>query len=214
MTAYHTATVDVYQPPVVKDALKILLLTHLLKNPGIQGMYTSREERNEGYRSVPALNGIGIQACVESLIEKILPDLLPRLQNLLLQRYDTNWAVVVSAMTALSMNAEEWVYCNSAQYLDGRLSNFENAWNVLLGLYAAAYGGYYLLRANSANRSRIAQSDKTALMLLNELKIWVEHDGIPRHHGPYLLIGLQLTPKQVMVLGAGRNISGSTRVHP
>lgn len=145
--------------------------------------------RNWSDKSIPGVNGIGVQTCLISLIERILHELLPRLQILLLQRCHTNWLVVLGAMSALSMTADQWGLISLDPQLAGRLNNFENGWNVLTGLYKAAYGSYHVVRVSSANNPRAAQTDKTALWLLDELKLWVEDVGM------YILIWCSLPPQ-------------------
>lgn len=148
--------------------MKILLLTCLVRCI------------KEKYHELTYLEytGIRFQTSIRSLIEGILRDLLPRLQTLLLHRSGADWSVVVSAMTALFMTADAWVPIDYCQHLKGRLCDIENGWNVLLGLYAAAYRGKRLVRANSVNKSGISQSEENALRLVEELNTWVEEEGI------------------------------------
>lgn len=92
-------------------------------------------------------------------------------------------------MSALSMTADQWGLISLDPQLAGRLNNFENGWNVLTGLYKAAYGSYHVVRVSSAKNPRAAQTDKTALWLLDELKLWVEDVGM------YILIWCSLPPQ-------------------
>lgn len=86
-------------------------------------------------------------------------------------------------MSALAMTAYQWYIIHFPSQLAGQFCTFENGWNVhgwnvLLGLYTAAYGGYDPLRVSPTNKSRTAQSDETTKRVLGELRIWVEQSGM------------------------------------
>ena len=146
--------------------------------PGTEGMYASRKVKDKRYRKVPTLNGISIHTCVRSLIEQILADVLPQLQTLLQQRYHSSWVVVVSVMSALLISATKWHLSIPFLSLQGRMSNFKGGWNILLGLYLAAYRSYDSLRANTASTSASAQLNEFTLKFPDVLEMWDEDKGV------------------------------------
>lgn len=160
--------------------MKVFLLTYLIDyfSAYRRDVCTATKKTAWSYGSISALNNLSIQTCLISLVEQTLHKLLPRLQTLLLQRHHTDWVSVVSAMSALAMTADQWFFIDSYPHLAGQFCAFENGWNVLLSLYTAAYGGYHPLRVSPINKFTTAQSDETAMRLSDELRIWVERNGM------------------------------------
>ena len=153
---------------MIKDALKILLLV---------GVVTSSEDHLQQSSDLSrqrAFPDSTIRACIIPLVERILQNLLPRLQALLLQRRNTDWAVVVSAMTSLSMTSLSMTtagrYVRISPPFPDKFTNFENGWDILLGLYTAGYGGYNPLQANPTRMTWIVRADKTSRELMHHLK--------------------------------------------
>lgn len=120
----------------------------------------------------PVVCGIVIRACVKSTVERTLHNILPKLQILLLQRSRTDWSLVISVLAVLSMAAG----IHFSHFPVPQLSENEEGWSVLLGLYTAGYGGYHIPHASSNEGVSSELADNATLKISRQLNLWVDEE--------------------------------------
>lgn len=154
--------------------MKIFLLTHLRQDSVPLAIF---HDHHKMYTRRSCLDDVSAWICIKPLIERLLQGLLPRLQALLLRRHRTDWPIVVGALVTLSMSADDRIFHGSPGFKT-RLEGPEDGWNVLLGLYVAAYGGYHISNRRPGHGSSDSQGDRNGLKLSHRLNAWMRQEGV------------------------------------
>ncbi|KAI9880278.1 MAG: hypothetical protein M1830_004397 [Pleopsidium flavum] len=170
----YQSYVDRAKPSILKDTLKMLLLMFMLNSSilvhSISGSLPVLNEVPTKLRRV--LCCIILRACVKATVERTLHNILPKLQNMLLQRSRTDWWLVVSVLAVLSIAAG----IHFSHFPVPQLSENEEGWSVLLGLYTAGYGGYRIPPTISDEEVSSELVDKATLTISRHMHLWIEEE--------------------------------------